>query len=249
MLKWTLGTHKRSSNVATWGETGRYPICAEVIKQVLTYKRRIEDNIDSSSFVYHALKEQIKLKLSWFTTLSELETKFYNQNPLSAPVPTRPSPISIKHGVRRHFVEKWLEAVNDQPKLRFYKLLKSTFDYEPYLDLPNASWRKATSRLRCSSHTLNIETGRYIDQSDQRLRLCEFCRKYLQHDIIEDEAHLLTVCPLYHAERSRLPDATLTLLLRNEYHDLNFADLNLSKFISGSFQSRKAWKEKEKEKK
>ena len=90
-------------------------------------------------------------------------------------VPTRPSPISIKHGVRRLFVKKWLEAVNDQPKLRFYKLLKSAFAYEPYLDLPNASWRKATSRLRGSSHTLNIETGRYIDQSDQRLRLCEFC--------------------------------------------------------------------------
>ena len=136
-----------------------------------------------------------------------------------------------------------------QPKLRFYKLLKSAFAYEPYLDLPNASCRKATSRLRGSSHTLNIETGRYIDQSDQRLRLCEFCRKYLRHDITEDEAHLLTVCPLYHAERSMLPDATLTLLLRNEYHNLNFADVHLSKFISGSFQTRKAWKEKEKQKK
>ena len=158
MLKWTLGTHKRSSNVATWGETGRHPICAEDIKQVHTYKRRLEDNVDSSSFVYHALKEQIKLKLSWFTTLSELETKFYNHNnSSSAPVPTIPS-LSIKHGVRRHFVEKWLEAVNDQPKLRFYKLLQSTFAYEPYLDLANAYWRKSTSRLRYSSHTLNIES-------------------------------------------------------------------------------------------
>ena len=59
----------------------------------------------------------------------------------------------------------------------------------------------------------------------------------------------LTVCPLYHAERTMLPDVTLTLLLRNEYHNLNFADVHLSKFISGSFQTRKTWKEKEKEKK
>ena len=108
-------------------------------------------------------------------------------------MPTRPSPVSIKHEVRRHFVEKWLGAINDQPKLRFYKLLKSTFAYEPYLDLANASWRKSISRLRCSSHTLNIETGRYIDQSNPSLRLWDFCNKTLQqdsslqHQAIEDD--------------------------------------------------------------
>ena len=134
--------------MATWGETGRHPICAEDIKQVHTYKRRLEDNVDSSSFVYHALKEQTIFKLSWFTTLSDRETKFSNQNSLSAPVLTRRSPVTIKHGVRRHFVDKWLEAVNKQLKLRLYKLLKSTFAYEPYLDLANATWRKSSSRLR-----------------------------------------------------------------------------------------------------
>ena len=63
------------------------------------------------------------------------------------------------------------------------------------------------------------------------------CCKYLQHDIIEDEAHFLTVCPLYHTERSMLPDATLTLLLKNEYHNLKFADILLSKW--GGFNPKK----------
>ena len=162
MLKLTLGTHKR--------QPGARRVDTPSAQRSLS-KCRLEDNIDSSSFIYHALKEQIKLKLSWFSTLSELETEFYNHNSSSAPVPTRPSPVSIKHEVRRHFVEKWLGAINDQPKLRFYKLLKSTFAYEPYLDLANASWRKSISRLRCSSHTLNIEAGRYIDQSNPSLRL------------------------------------------------------------------------------
>ena len=42
------------------------------------------------------------------------------------------------------------------------------------------------------------------------LRLCDFCNKTLQRQAIEDKAHFLTVCPLYHAERSTLPEATLT---------------------------------------
>ena len=95
----------------------------------------------------------------------------------------------------------------------------------------HSTWRKSTARLRCSSHKLNIETSRYIDQSNPSLRLCDFCNKTLQHQAIEEEAHFLTVCPLYYAERERstLPEATLTLLLRKDHESLNFADPKLTK--------------------
>ena len=249
MLKWTLGTHKRSSNVATWGETGRYPICVGALKQTIKYKQRLEDNDDDRSLIYHALKEQIKLKLSWYMTLSDLQTKFGMSTQPTLTTPARPSPATVKRGVQQHFVGKWSEGVKDQPKLRFYKLVKSTFTFEPYLDGNNSTWRKSTARLRSSSHTLNIETGRYINQSDQRLRLCDFCSKCLKHDVIEDEAHFLTTCPLYNAERSALPGHTLTLLMRNEYGALDFADSRLTKYISNSFLKLKAWKDTEKNQK
>ena len=123
MLKWTLGTHKRSSNVVTWGETGRYPICSQVVKQVLKYKQRLEESRDEGSPVYYAFKDQVNLNLSWHKSLSEqeLETKFSG-----SPTAThRPFPSSVKRGLQVFFVEKWTEAINDQPKLRFYRLLNS----------------------------------------------------------------------------------------------------------------------------
>lgn len=247
MLKWTLGTHKRSSNVATWGETGRHPICIGVIEQVLKYKRRLEDNNDTSTLIYHTLKEQIQLKLTWYTTLSELETRFSSQcrsSTSTSSTPSRPPPSLVRHGLQQHFTEKWFEGLNDQPKLRYYKQVKSSFTFEPYLDLVNSTWRQALARLRSSSHNLNIETGRYINQSDQRLRQCRFCYKTFGHEVIEDEPHFLVTCPHYNAERASLPDETMIILLRKDdhQHELNFMDLG--RYTAQCFQKRKVWLEK-----
>ena len=36
-LKWALGVHKKTSNVGVWGETGRYPLIYQSIRQTLNY--------------------------------------------------------------------------------------------------------------------------------------------------------------------------------------------------------------------
>ena len=47
-----------------------------------------------------------------------------------------------------------------------------------------------------SSHTLNIEKGRF-DQTDRNLRICQCCNM----KTIENEYHFLLVCPLYSSLR------------------------------------------------
>ena len=47
------------------------------------------------------------------------------------------------------------------------------------------------SRIRLSSHSLSIETGRYHN-SVQTNRLCPIC-----HTDIEDEFHFILKCPMY----------------------------------------------------
>jgi len=74
--------------------------------------------------------------------------------------PTQQSAVNIRERVRKHFIEIWFEALNDQHKLTFYKILKNTFGFEDYLDIKNRSWRKSITRLRSSSHKLQIEVGR-----------------------------------------------------------------------------------------
>ena len=56
--------------------------------------------------------------------------------------------------------------------------------------------RKCISKLRLSSHDLNIEKGRF-ERKKVEDRLCNYCNL----KTIEDESHVLLVCPSYSNER------------------------------------------------
>ena len=89
------------------------------------------------------------------------------------------------------------KVVEKAGKLKTYSKFKTEFKMEPYLlDIKNKAHRVSLSQFRCSSHKLNIETGRYknIAHSD---RLCPFCTT----NEIEDEEHFLCKCKFYETER------------------------------------------------
>lgn len=70
-LKWALGTHRKASNIGTWGETGRYPLIYQSIKLTLNYFKRVE-NLKDDSLVYAAFQEQEKLNLPWFRNIEPI---------------------------------------------------------------------------------------------------------------------------------------------------------------------------------
>ena len=75
--------------------------------------------------------------------------------------------------------------------------MKTTFSWESYLD---HAWtfndRRSTARIRCSSHKLNCETGRYKNIPKHE-RTCDHCTNIgVQLPDIENERHLLSKCPL-----------------------------------------------------
>ena len=109
----------------------------------------------------------------------------------------------IKQIIRQHFYSTWRKNLQDlqkYPILRLYKLLKNDFGREKYLTLVSKKkYRIAISRLRASSHNLEIERGRYtIPVTPIENRLCSVCNS------IEDEFHFLLHCQLYNEERSAL---------------------------------------------
>ena len=73
-----------------------------------------------------------------------------------------------------------------------YRLFKTRLEFEPYLNLPRHI-RIQLARLRSSSHSLRIETGRYSLPKPTPLeeRLCPSCIE------IEDETHFLITCRLW----------------------------------------------------
>ena len=131
--------------------------------------------------------------------------------------------------------------------LTTYKSFKVEFCHEPYLHLvTNIKHRKALTRLRCSSHHLAIETGRWTKPITPRnQRLCALCL------VIEDEEHFLWDCLINEKERnilitklkSFLGDAQFNIFYENFFINIfkttdQYILQAFSNFVYNSFKSR-----------
>ena len=93
-------------------------------------------------------------------------------------------------------------------KLRTYVNFKKTFEYEQYLNIQSTfALRKNITKLRTSSHKLEVEVGRYISKNKKQKtergkRICKQC------DLgeVKDEEHVLMICPKYQSYRKDLLD-------------------------------------------
>ena len=212
-LKWSLGVHRKSSNVGVWGETGRYPLIYTSIRLTLNYYKRLL-NISKTSFVSAALKEQKSLKLQWFKNVAPLLKldKIYSLDHVSAhrvinlskqynsyditlenikknckpnlkelenltkaqPLPSEKFRVQkILSILSEHFVKCWEYEKSNSSKLSFYKSCKQKFGKESYLDdTKGFSRRYNTTKMRISSHDLEIKCGRYSG-TPRELRLCK----------------------------------------------------------------------------
>ena len=105
-LKWALGVHRKASNIGVWGESGRIPLFYESIRLSMNYLKRIE-NLESSSLVSAALREQKKLNLPWYARMKSVlkldeiyskdhVTSFHVLNPKSKLMkPTRSDKLNL----------------------------------------------------------------------------------------------------------------------------------------------------------
>ena len=104
--------------------------------------------------------------------------------------------------VRSKIIQEWAADIADtskHPILRTYRYTKSSFRTEPYLYLVND--KRAISQLRCSSHILNVEKGRYTrPRTPLDERLCNMC------NCVDDELHFITACAVNVNERRALYD-------------------------------------------
>ena len=104
--------------------------------------------------------------------------------------------------------------------LEVYVEFKSLLCPEQYLlDVTIPCHRRALSRLRCSNHSLHIESGRF-NNIDVNNRICQLC----DTDEIEDEYHFVLVCPLFIDIRNHLPQQYTVNSSRDKFHSLMSSD-------------------------
>ena len=138
------------------------------------------------------------------------------------------------------YISSWQSEVTNSRKLRTYITFKSCFRQELYLnELKNYKHRRALSRLRLSSHHLNIETGRFYSIPEDQ-RICPMCNT----GNIENEFHFVLVCPRYEQLRvEHIPSLYLTRRSQANFKDLmsttdKYTLCCLSKYIYCSFEIR-----------
>ena len=104
----------------------------------------------------------------------------------------------VRQRLHDNYVQIWNSRVNDSSRGRLYKHF-DTFNYKPYLDIITVKqFRHAFTRLRVSSHPLQIEAGRWTrPRTLPDDRLCSLC------GVIEDEFHFVLVCKKFDLLRHR----------------------------------------------
>ena len=90
----------------------------------------------------------------------------------------------------------WRKEVEQKPKLRTYRLLKTKLSFEPYLNCGDAWRRGLVAALRCGTNMLAIETGRHT-RKQLHERVCMVCKT----NQVEDEQHFLIECKKYKVVR------------------------------------------------
>ena len=151
--------------------------------------------------------------------------------------------------LERKLILDWQNEIGDDSKhqiLKTYKMFKSEFKCEPYLELvKDPKYRIAVSKLRASSHMLEIERGRHTRPiTPVENRRCPKC------NVIKNEIHIVLVCTINQKERLELFDKIrsinsyfIDLLTENEFvylmHTENEIIMKLfSKFFDSSFDKR-----------
>ncbi len=238
-LKWTLGVRRQIPTAAIMGDLGRcLPYVRLQVKAVKFWCKLISK--PSGRLPNIAYKKLLSLKEFGFTTwldkISQILDKcelfyIFNSNSFTtSEINNLTSQIEIK--LQDSFTEKWHTEIIQLPKLRIYKLFKSSFETEEYLFILNKNHRQALSRFRLSAHTLEIEKGCwYRKLADGKWRsakipieerLCTYC----SNNDVETEYHILITCTKYSDLRSDLFNVAKDLII-------NFDELDSEcKFIT-----------------
>ena len=201
-----LGLHKKTTNIAVLLELGRHPMTTTITFQAIKYFLRLPTINPYSllNLLYQEEKQTFTTnKDSYLTFITErlnllgmsyiwqgqlIENKLLNTKITHTTIRRRITDISSQNLINH--------MKHHNKKLDFLKDLKDVHETEYYLNINNFENRRALTKLRASSHTLKIETGRWqnIDRKD---RLCHHCTG----GFIEDEKHVIFDCTIHSTER------------------------------------------------
>ena len=193
-----LGVNRKSSNRASRGELGKFPLLIPIFK-LFTYINHItklpESNIAKQAF---SLSKRLYLnnQESFYSNVVNIIKQFY---------PDIKEPIDIEQFIKyttinefiqnakNNYILFWKQQIENCTKLSFYGSFKQQYKLGEYLNIiKEPSQRRIFSKFRISNHKLEIEFGRYKTIRREE-RICKNC----DSSKVEDEFHFLFECKKY----------------------------------------------------
>ncbi|MEW8545044.1 MAG: reverse transcriptase family protein [Candidatus Thiodiazotropha sp.] len=196
-LKQILGVRRQTSNIAVYGELGRFPLYIIRKIRILKYWFKILNSPNSLLFkVYCQQVNCLNNNASyscWCTSVRTLLNELGFSYLWDSQSVSKLQLEKVIQMVYDQYYQSWYSDLNLSNKLDTIKSLNKIFCFEKYIScISNDRHRIALSRFRCSAHKLMIEEGRYRN-IERNNRLCKCCNM----NFIEDEFHFLLICPAF----------------------------------------------------
>lgn len=199
--KRVLGCRKSTPNVAVYGELGRYPLYISRFVRIIKYWFKVlnSDNIIIKKVYQMSYIDCLNGKKNWVSSVKKLlydygfNYVFDNQVELNTDLFIN----LFRQRIIDCFLQGWYNTKANSPVLNLYNHIKDNFEYESFLDKLPYDLRNYFIRLRVSSHSLRIQSGRY-NRIPRNERICVFCNT----NDIDDEFHFLFKCPCFNDLRT-----------------------------------------------
>ena len=189
--KFILGVGKHCPNMTIFGESAAIPLQSRAHIHMLKFWDRIK-NMDASTLVNMAYRENISMDTNWCKTIQVLNAKYSLH---SRQYESKDFPALVKKEIKSDFVRLWKSRISNpeiEKKLHLYSKIKKDFKIDSYTELPFRD-RQMISKMLCVSHNLEIETGRWKPDTPRENRICQLCPL----GKVEDEVHFIAECPTY----------------------------------------------------
>ena len=213
ICKQILGTHRKTTNIPVLAELGRFPLKLSINNQMVKYFLRFDtiekERLLHELYIENKAKEENQKDWHYYVKeiLNQCGFSYVWRNQFNNTKQTKSDNSISKSIVIRMkdiFSQNSLAYINkdknkDCGKMDFLSQIKQTYAFETYLNIDNDNHRKAITKLRLSSHKLEIEVGRW-KKLTRKERICRCC----QLGMVENETHFLFECPRYTQKRTTM---------------------------------------------
>ena len=195
-MRCILQVKSTTSKISVVGESSQIQPSFSCHINAICYLHRLQ-NLNTNNLVKAMYMELLKFHECGFNTWVSKALKLVQEHGININMgSTTCFNQYCKSHIYNHFKiyrKDKVQNTDKNPILKNYKTYKSEYGMETYLHLiSDFRHRNALTRLRTSSHTLEIEHGRYITP---KTPVCD--RRCCTCDVTEDEMHFLLNCVEY----------------------------------------------------